>query len=500
MDQIDKDNVIIGKLIEIYNDKTFQKNLDLAAQNIVDKFRMLIENHGSDFDLFSKNSVRDIKYFNIIYRIKEDKSLKEKFYRNNLLNKDFSFIKNLTDSQIESEKDRIRTTFKGLGDIIGIKILTDLNTDCRKIYSLLRNYESKFISENINLDKNDLKSQPTVMDNGLDIYKINATFTPYVFELQIKSKLLSVWGDMEHSIFYKDYFISPVRENTQATMNHIGKLLFQIDDFLESVRESNKSFHKKSDVISFLTWFDLNYSLKISKKLSNMGFKIDNFSEILYFIKNNNKFDDNISKRDLHFKHFRFATSDRLFGSYIQMREANFELKIFESIVFSWLWKPSEVTAKTVDSKFTVFFENIYNFLVAGIIADYKGDSRSKIKKKIIYYIENLLFLESSPSMFFSIKKYLKHISFIDFIKSELELEGISNLEKQIEKFDLFFLILRMNGNIRLKIEKDNISDFNKISLKESLKLIIDNIRKKDKVSHVEDIEYIDILIKHLSA
>lgn len=497
MDQIEKENIVINKLIEIYCEENFQTDLKNTAISIVNKIKSVIDDNGNDFDLFSKNSVRDIKYFNIVYRIKEEKSLREKFYRGNLLSKNFTFLKNI--SNIENEKTRIKQTFKGLGDIIGVKILTDLNVDCKKIHSLLRTHESKLDIDDIKLNKDDLSSQPTVMTNGLDIYKINAHLNQYAFELQIKSKLLSVWGDMEHSIFYKDYFISPVRENTQATMNHIGKLLFQIDDFLESVRESNKLFHEKSDVISFLTWFDKNYSEKIRNKLADVGYKIDSFSELLYFIKNSNKISDTISKRELQFNHFDFNSKTLIYQKYKELRDNNFELKIFESIVFSWLWKSSEIKLNNIDNLFETFFDNIFNYLTEGIIKEYKGETHKKVKNKVIFYIESLIVLKPNADVFFSVKKYLKHLSLIGFIKSELELEGVENIDKLIKNIDLSFLILRMEGEITQQILKDNLSNLQKMTIKENLKLISDNIKKKEKIEFLKEIRYIENLVKHLS-
>jgi len=214
----------------------------------------LIELYSENFELSKLNSVRKLKFYSIVSRVKESNSLSEKLVRNNDYNQFdeiLADIDNINQVQLKSK-------LKELDDIIGVKILTDLNIDTINMYKLISS--SDFIMKakemGIELDESDLKSQPVTMKNGLNIYKVKCKYDEWKFELQIKSKLESAWGDMEHSIFYKDYKVTPVRDLAQQSMIHIGKLLIEIDEFLQEIRNANNNFSTNSKVILFVNEFE----------------------------------------------------------------------------------------------------------------------------------------------------------------------------------------------------------------------------------------------------
>jgi hypothetical protein len=175
------------------------------------------------------------------------------------------------------------------------------------------------------------------MKNGLQIFKIKGEYERYRFELQIKSKIISAWGDMEHSIFYKDYSVSPIKDSTQSSMNHVGKLLFEIDDFLQSIRLANKNYKENANALNFLQWFDTNYTSKISEKLDNVGYRINGISELLYAVYLQLPSRDNLESSLLRYDHFEFVIDDPILASYSLMRNKFYDLKILESIILGWI-------------------------------------------------------------------------------------------------------------------------------------------------------------------
>ena len=74
-------------------------------------------------------------------------------------------------------------------DIIGIKILTELEDDCKKVISLLKDKYLMLFNDKrkLYLDLDDLEKQPIRMRNGLEFYKIKGIYAEsFKFELQIK--------------------------------------------------------------------------------------------------------------------------------------------------------------------------------------------------------------------------------------------------------------------------------------------------------------------------
>ena len=78
------------------------------------------------------------------------------------------------------------------------------------------------------------------MKNGHIIYKIEVKYNDIPFELQIKNKLDSAWGDMEHDLYYKNNKINIVEEINKLSFNHLGIMLKQIDDYMSKLRKMNQ--------------------------------------------------------------------------------------------------------------------------------------------------------------------------------------------------------------------------------------------------------------------
>jgi len=497
-DLIDTENRVINQLVDIFNEDEFQERLSSNAKLIERIFNSLLVEKGGDA-LISQNSVRKIKFFSVINRVKEKDSLKEKFYRSNLLQEKFGSFQNKSNIFLQTSKEDIKNIFKKCEDIIGVKILTDLNKDCSLVLKILRNSEEFLRTEHIVLEKDDLLDQPTIMKNGLEIYKIKGTYNnSHDFELQIKSKLVSVWGDMEHFIFYKDYFVSPIKESTQATMNHIGRLVFQIDNFLLSIREANKDYENNAEFTNFLIWFNNFYTPQITLKLGGVGFKFDYIANALMFIKKTKFSDKNLSNKKLLFGHFKVKPVLPLYKSYVKIREASYDLKIFESIVFGWKWNALQTKQANIDNIFNTYFNFIIEYISDGLKDVLKDFDTTQIKIKVTYYLENILSFFPKADIFLSVNHYKNHVEFINFLKDELISDENYNFEACFENLDLLYFNKRMGGNCGDQLTFLNLSQEVKNSVTEFLTNFKIKLQLKKDNDYKKEIKHTDELIKLL--
>lgn len=512
MNLIEKEREIINELVLIYSDKDFQDELEGHANQISVYFKGLLNDVGHNFGLTSETSVHKIKYYSLVHRVKESDSLNEKFYRNNLLSKEFGKLKFVDGKDVQERKLEAKSAFKKCDDIIGVKILTDLNNDCVKVFSILKDNELYLKENNIVLQKKDLENQPTPMKNGLFLYKIKGTYIENIaFELQIKSKLQSVWGDMEHSLFYKNYYISPVKDISQATMNHIGKLIFQIDEFLLSVRAADHNYKSKSDFIDFLEWFDKMYKTEIKLALGGIGFSIDKISNLLFNVFLQNKTE--LEKKDkslVSFDHFELVPISQLYKDYVYIRNQSYDLKLLESILVDWINNEPVVTSENIDLLFEKFFESMVTYIAETIKHELPGEEIEKIKIRIIYYFDNLLKYKPDASVFLDPSLFVKHFIFMSIAKAEIDNSGLFNAElivienadndiPSINKIpvtinlDLILISIRCNGDWEMQLQQMALSPEDNSKYREILGKIKDVISEtkdkyKNELSFVEKI------------
>ncbi|MCW3109385.1 MAG: rela/spot domain protein, partial [Segetibacter sp.] len=255
MDKIANITSLIAGLVEIYDADEFQSKLEKTKRSISKRFEALLNAKAHEFNLITRNSIRNVPYFSIVGRVKEKDSFHEKLIRGNLI---YSFLRK---QNFRSKEDILikRTLVRKLitqvaDDIIGIKIVTEVEEDCKNVINLLKFVYNENLGnkKDLYLNPDELDNQPLTMRNGLEYYKISGTYKSSIkFELQIKSKLLSVWGDMDHAMFYKDYSVSPIRENVKEAMVHLGNIIKQIDSFLLQIRQSGNTFSQNREVITF---------------------------------------------------------------------------------------------------------------------------------------------------------------------------------------------------------------------------------------------------------
>lgn len=167
-------------------------------------------------------------------RVKSARSLREKILRK-------GYYKNHEDGA---------AIIKDLPDLIGVRVQCLLNQHEKSAYELLQNKResldeagfSNYQTPNGAVLSLRLQNQPEKQKNGHDIFRIEGKYNsseleePVHFELQIKSMVHAFWGELEHSMFYKnyDYFIS--QKILTQSMDNILAELDLIDRELEGLQ------------------------------------------------------------------------------------------------------------------------------------------------------------------------------------------------------------------------------------------------------------------------
>jgi len=442
-DKIKAINFVTDKYSELR--KEFSSNQDI----VVGLLKGLIDKYADEFSLTTENSVRKIKFYNLVYRVKEKESFSEKLIRNNDYNLFDDKLDNLTDVNEPELKNRI----KDIDDLIGIKVLTDLNIDSINMFNLISS--SKFIKDasdkGISIKPEDLTGQPVKMKNGLNIFKMRCKYETWNFELQIKSKLESAWGDMEHSIFYKDYKITPVRDLAQQSMNHIGKLLIQIDEFLQEIREANSNFIVNSQVILFLNEFEKIYAKKVADILSGINYNFKKIASLSYNI--NNVGNNLLHNKDINTNHLTLECIK--YSHYINNRNKDFDLQIFEIIVLSSI--KTEVSLDNIESSLDDLFEIVIKSYIVMILEN-KLVQDEQLAEKYTRLFFNVCIKYNCKEFILNTKNVYNHINNLKLLEEIIEVLGLEddNIIEILCVYSIFCFEGDINSFIR-EIDKDQL-------------------------------------------
>lgn len=347
MDFIDNQKILFDALIDIYDEENFLREIDYKKRQIIQVFEQVFDEEAVNFDLVYKNSLQNGKYYKIESRIKKADSLREKFYRRNI---GLELIRSLelTSENIEHKamRKKIRQSYCLLDDVIGIRIVTELKADCNSALNLIKNRISLFNQGGI-FFKTDFETQPSIMDNGLEIIKLKGIYgDKNAFELQIKSKIDSAWGDIDHKLFYKDYNSSNVKDSLQVSMNNIGELLNQLEKFLYDLRETNNEIDDR-DYDQALVDYLFDYtSVEINKKL-NITYDFKRILDpVLFFCKDLNVGTDMDA---LDFSYFEAVSDFDSFPAYKAIRKYNFDYVLLETVFANYVMKVEDHEPKDVD-------------------------------------------------------------------------------------------------------------------------------------------------------
>ncbi len=170
-------------------------------------------------------------------RVKGSKSLQEKILRKGYYQK----------------YEKGTAIIEDLPDLIGVRIQCLLNREEILAYDILQRQKEETDDRGyaVYQTKNGakmallLRNQPEKQKNGHDIYRIEGKYfldprkpVPVHFELQIKSMVHSFWGELEHSMFYKNYdhFIS--QKILAQSMDNILSELNLIDQEMDSLQNN----------------------------------------------------------------------------------------------------------------------------------------------------------------------------------------------------------------------------------------------------------------------
>lgn len=494
MDRIATTTTLISGIVEAYDHKVFQTDLSLTMEALKSRFEEFLNDNAINSGLITENAVRPVPYFSVVGRIKESDSFHEKMIRGNLIYKFLEKQPYRSKREILKKKSDVQDIIKDIADdIIGIKILTNVEQDCKKVLKLLIDNHSREFNnkKNIWLNMEDLERQPDKMRNGLLIYKIRGVFREtFQFELQIKSKLLSVWGDMDHSMFYKDYSVSPVKKNVMNSMVSLGNLITQVDQFLFQIREAEKTFSESRSVIEFTESFSNKYGAALKRKLK-FGYRLEEISEFLFFLYQQLPKNKKI-KHDLDFSLLSIKGTTDLNRHYIELKNRNFNLQIIELIYFNW-FSPNltEQARKT----------NNYNRHISILLGQYALFLKKHLTPKNEIYsdfllrnLESLFPYAKNANFLYNIEKINVFFDTLNSILSysDIDIVFTSSRENRIAKG---FLYLCYYGQSADEFLEDNDDGEFINNMKRVLNQIKFDYRDK-KISEIEEFKNADKLIQ----
>ena len=425
-------------------------------------------------------------------RVKSEKSLKEKIIRKNYSHK----YENNSKKLIEE-----------LSDIVGIRINCLLTKEEIEIYTMLKGSctgeiykEYNKFSENIYI--NILKKQPEKQKNGKDIYRIDALYKDekieFKFEIQIKSSINSLWGEIEHKLFYKNYEYILSQEFYSGMMKLIYENLDSIERQLEllnkQLKNDNNELEESREFLSKLLYKKYNSECSEIAYGCNIDFRtICNLISEIYFTTPNEAFKElnsAITTMSENSK-FYFTGKEELLCSYIEDYSEIIKrlVKIIDNIIQS-------------DDVFWKAFINIYSSIkklpeYSSAICTLARDLKRRIDYFLVrpfddYIIENEkikdCILEATLDFCDKYKKYdmflegnliqVKTIldEFVEVNDEELKNEFIENAE------NLFSNYIDVVLNI-VNTEILNIDDINILNNEFNLKIFSNETKEKvDKI------------------
>ena len=253
----------IDKIVEVYSNKSFQKIIQQKLDEIESILNEFVQNE-SNFKISKK----------IVSRIKDKDSLREKLSRKNYIE----------DWQIDTSSDKnIQVSIcKQLPDLIGFRINCYFKNEEKPIWQKLNGYLRE--KENIEVEEN-----PNIIQkNGHKIYKTACKYKEmsniFSFEVQVKSMLHDIWGEVEHHIVYKKKSYDS-RENLKTS---IIEGIYTILDGVDKQLNELYSFNNSLDKIKRELFFEYSKE-NINVQHSILGEYYENFFEIIRFINNNQK-------------------------------------------------------------------------------------------------------------------------------------------------------------------------------------------------------------------
>lgn len=462
------------EISNIYEDSVI-RDLKAAEIDLKEIFEQIFEQEADDFGLVTNSSITSIPYFSIKSRVKKVKSFTEKLVRKDIgitLLKEFGMKK----ENILANKAQLINKLKKLDDIVGLRIVTELREDTLNAYKLLVEKTSLFESKKVIFY--DIKHQPQVMKNGLSIYRIKGEYDGLVcFELQIKSKIDEAWGEMDHTIFYKDHSSSLIKPTIQKTMNNVGIILEKLETLLYDLRHSSQVFEANSSYIEFENNLYKKYNVAIATIFKH-PVPLADISKVVYSLKSSEEFDGEINF-EINFEFVEFEIDDPFYSKLLELFHSSHNLIIVEALFYCIL-KSKDEDQSISQVNYKELFERFYNYYqrYANSQIDKDGefvcDDFQKIIKNNIKYIQN-------NSIITDLKKIEIFKKIDTLIKNSLE-----DSDEEIKVINsLFFLAYFSSDFESYYIDtKDNIA----FNLQEAIDIV-----EKDSMNYDKDIKEIVI-------
>ena len=195
-------------------DEDFRKDLEHICTKIEDEIKKWIESADKIDD-------RIDNVFNVQSRVKSISSFEEKLYRKN-------YIKTW---EVSDDKKQNQEYIKhNLTDLIGIRVNCYFAEYEERVYEYCKIEKGSLPDFVFNFNEN------TQQKNGNKIFKFSGKYKElYQFEVQIKSVVHNIWGEVEHKTVYKnpsfDGFIEKKKELTQS----LHQVLLASDNQLLSI-------------------------------------------------------------------------------------------------------------------------------------------------------------------------------------------------------------------------------------------------------------------------
>lgn len=252
-------------IIDAFCDEDFQRRVIEASG----KIKKILEEFISEETINYKNSHKINPNINI--RIKGVNSFSEKLDRNNYINEWISE---------NNEKIAIQNTIcEKLPDLIGLRINCYFIASEKTLFEDLRKFLQR---KNIESESN----PNTEQKNHKYIAKIACKYIDgnniYPFEVQIKSYLNDVWGEVEHDIIYKSKVYNPRESIQKEIITSASSILEGIDNELKVLfNEKIELLHIKNELFFYLT-----YNIVFEKESINLGKYYSVFFELFKLFPN----------------------------------------------------------------------------------------------------------------------------------------------------------------------------------------------------------------------
>ena len=221
-------------LLSAFKDLITDKELNWAKAQIEEQIKLfikyLIENLGPKQRIFE----------NPESRIKSYDSFSEKICRKGYI----------PTWQVTDDKDTNKELImRQLPDLIGFRITCFFLDTEWNIYNLLKEYNDngKFDEVTINFDENHGQK------NGHTLYKVTGRYNnKYSFELQIKSIMHNIWGEVDHKTIYKSRDFDPNIEIKRNISEELFNILKASDKQLQLLFEETNTEEKLLQSLFFV--------------------------------------------------------------------------------------------------------------------------------------------------------------------------------------------------------------------------------------------------------